>query len=118
MNEGPHPQVSRQPPTHPPRLPRPAVVSQDELRQLQEWQRRRRQAERLRNSILDRLNAGADIESGTLTIEIEEKPVRQISRTALEGLWGAEYVERLRHHIPETVQRHVRVIDQSTQMDM
>lgn len=102
----------------PPALASPQVITQNELRRLQTLLCQRRDADRLRKSILERLRTGANIESGSLTVQIEEKWIRQITRTALEGIWGTEYVESLRQHVPETVQRHLRVVDQSNQAEM
>lgn len=99
---------------HPPTLPPPQAVTQDELRRLQTGLRQRRETERLRKSILERLGAGAGIECGPLTAEVEEKRMRQITRTVLERLWGSEYVENLRQHLPYTVQRHLKVTNQSS----
>lgn len=101
-----------------PPVPSPAPVTQDELRQLQIALRQRREADRLRKSILERLRAGADIESGSLTAEIEEKWARRFTRAALEVLWGTEYVEYLRQHLPETIQRHLKVLDQSSETEI
>lgn len=111
-------QVSNRPPVEAPTLPLPSVVTQDELRQLQALQQQRRESDRLRKSILKRLRAGAGIESGPLTAEIEEKCIRQITRTALEDLWGNEYVENLRHHLPETVQHHLKITNQSNHAEL
>ena len=96
-----------------PPIPSPSDVTQHELRQLQVVLRQRREAERLRKSILERLRAGANVECGPLKVEIEEKQVRQITRTVLEGIWGQEYVQNLRQYLPCTVQRHLKVTDQS-----
>lgn len=101
-----------------PFVPSPAPVTQDELSQLEVALRRRREADRLRKSILDRLRAGAGVENGRLTARIEQRRVRQVPRAALAQMWGNEYVEHLRQHLPETVQRHLKISDQSNQAEM
>ncbi len=99
-------------------LERTQGISQAEIERLRELQARNREYRQLRSSIVERLAAGAATEEGRLAVRIEEKRLRQISRSALIGIWGDEYVENLRQNLPETVQRHLKVMDQSNLADM
>ncbi|MCA9037138.1 MAG: hypothetical protein KDA91_18505 [Planctomycetaceae bacterium] len=102
----------------PPVLPPPQIVTQDELQRLQVLLHQRREAERLRKSILERLADGAATEDGRLTARIRQSSCRRISRSALVRLWGEEYVESLRRQIPETPQAHLVIEDQSCIADL
>ena len=106
------------PPPAPPVLPPPQIVTQDELQRLQALLHQRREAERLRKSILERLTAGAAIESGHLTARIRQSSCRRITRSALEQFWGTEYVENLRQQIPESSQVHLVIENQSCIADL
>lgn len=99
-------------------LERTQGISQAEIERLRELQTRNREYRQLRSSIVERLAVGAATEEGRLAVRVEEKRYRQISRSALEQIWGGEYVENLRHHLPETVQWHLKVVDLSNRMEM
>lgn len=70
----------------PPVLPPPQIVTQDELQRLEALLHQRREAERLRKSIFERLADGAATEDGRLTACIRQSSCRRISRSALVRL--------------------------------
>ena len=95
-----------------PNLPAPSQISQSELERLAQLQMNRREFNRLRQSVLQRLTAGASIEHGRYHVSVEQKHSRRFGRHALEQLWGVEYVQQLQASLPESVSQHLRVTDQ------
>lgn len=84
------------------------AITQELLREYKklhaEEARLRSKIKRLREELLQKLEDGADVEPGALTVEARHVPVRILSAPKLIPLLGAARVEELRQAVQPTVQ--------------
>jgi len=96
------------PPSVPGRPGHKPVVRQEQLLEFRalaaETQRLGQRLKRLREELLQRLEAGADVEPGDLTVEVRHVPIRQLNGPKLIPLLGKDEVEALRLAVEPTVQ--------------
>ena len=98
-----------------PDCPRPVhpsdMITQAEIRELAELLEPHRRHDQLRRSIIERLDAGVEVEHGELGINLYVES-RQVPKWAeLERCLPPETIEHLRVNIVRTPVRHLRIID-------
>ena len=87
----------------------PNPITQEELQELVDLvEPSRRQAE-LRQSIINRLDAGAQIEPGKLAADLDLGQRQHPSWDALAEFFTATFLDQLREMIPNTPVRHLRI---------
>ena len=83
----------------------PPTVTQAELARLVELRQLDAERNRLRNSVLERLDAGADVEAGPLDAKVSYFTPTSVSWRQLEAVLGEGAVRDLRKMLPH-VEHH------------
>ena len=88
----------------------PQIVTQAELQRLHSLRRASQDANQLRERILSKLNAGAAIEEGPLTADVQIKYHVRFSREKLTEALGLDAVEHLEELIRPTEMKCLEII--------
>jgi len=87
------------------------MITQVEILELLRLKRQSESYSRYRESIRQRLLAGAEVEPGLRHVRVQVRQVIRFSQYAFRRLFGAEWVEQQRERIPPEIHREMFIED-------
>lgn len=85
------------------------AISQFELHQLQQLQALRSDYDRLRKSILERMEQGAIVEPGKLNVRVDRRWQRRLNRRVLEQIVGVTETNEIYDELQPSESRFLKV---------
>ena len=84
-----------------------SVITQEQLAQYRDLCARSREQKAMRRELMDLLDAGATVASGSLSVEIREVTSRRLDFGRLSVLLGSDRAKELRAQVEPSVSRHL-----------
>jgi hypothetical protein len=93
--------------------PHAAAITQEELAEYRELQSLVRKAKEMRKSLLERLEAGAGVQPGTLWPDVETRPLQVLTWARLTEVFGEKRTAFIREHLEPTACRYLTIVERS-----